>query len=85
MLLLACAVVLLLWNIIPRKAASVSTIDDTDTDIDALSRLIDQLPPAIQDAIANGTISLAVDWIEVTRDEDDYPTIKPRLVLKNAT
>jgi hypothetical protein len=62
-------------------SSNMSTIDDTATDLQSISDLIDQLPDAIQAAIAAGTISVTLDWEEVTRDEDDYPTIKPRFKI----
>lgn len=65
------------------KETEVSTVDDTDIDLDAIARLIEKLPTTIQLAIAEGTVSLSIKWVEVTRDEDDYPTIKPTLELKS--
>jgi hypothetical protein len=76
-----CIVVWFLSSFFDREEKSVSTIDDTATDIEALNEFINGLPDVMQDAVANGTLSLTIDWVEITRDEDDYPTIKPRVVF----
>lgn len=56
-------------------------IDETADDLDAISTFIGNLPDEIRVAIAEGMLSCTVTWEEVTRDEDDSPIIKPRLVL----
>lgn len=63
---------------------TVSTIDNTAEDIDALATMIKELPDTIQNAIADGVISVSIGWEEITRDEDDYPTIKPYFKIQPA-
>ena len=86
---IGCLILYFLWQSeISQRIAEqdrekdVSTIDDTAGDMEAVADLLSRLPAVMQDAIAAGKVSLTISWEEVTRDEDDYPTIKPIIVFK---
>lgn len=72
-----------IWDSIfnSKEDEPVSTVDDTELDLKSLNEFIEHLPVPLQNAIASGILSCTIEWVEVTRDEDDYPTIKPRVVL----
>lgn len=87
--ILVCGVLLfvLIFEIVKhrRKINSMATIDNSRDDMVLLTEFIGALPQPIQDSIAAGTISMTIRWAEVTRDEDEWPTIKPVVEFKGMT
>jgi hypothetical protein len=52
-----------------------------EENLEMITEVIKSFPDSIVKAIGEGKLAVTIEWIEVTRDEDDCPSIRPRITI----